>query len=96
VRVYHVATSGSRGYVIPVVAHGERRIELAPRASEADRVFWTPLAELTRPDTYHREHWGIAPLDRPLHFFHLDDETIWGATGRMLFELLERVATAHP
>lgn len=91
----HLSTIVSRSYIVPIVAHVERRIELAPRTGEADRVFWTPLAELTRPDTYHREHWGLAPLDRPLHFFHLDDETIWGATGRMLFELLERLAVSE-
>ena len=28
---------------------------------------------------------------RTLHFFHLDDETVWGATARILVDLLERV-----
>jgi hypothetical protein len=26
-----------------------------------------------------------------MHFFYLDDETIWGATARMLHELLSLV-----
>ena len=49
---------------------------------------WTPIADLTKPGTYHSERWGIPPLDRPLHFFLLDDETVWGATARMLVDLL--------
>ena len=33
-----------------------------------------------------------ANADRPaLHFFELDDETIWGATAHMLVDLLRRL-----
>ena len=32
------------------------------------------------------------PMDRLLHFFELDDETIWGATAHMLATLLGLVA----
>jgi hypothetical protein len=38
------------------------------------------------------ERWGSPPLDRPLHFFELDDETVWGATAHMLVDLLTRSA----
>ena len=34
---------------------------------------------------------GRAPTDRLLHFFELDDETIWGATATMLVDLLGRL-----
>ncbi len=84
----HLSTIVSKSYIVPVVATLDERIELRPRSGEADRVMWTPVAELTRPGTYHRERWGIPPLDRPLHFFHLDDETVWGVTARMLVDLL--------
>lgn len=84
----HMSTIVSKSYIVPVVATLDERVELRPQTMEADRVMWTPIADLTRADTYHREHWGLAPLDRPLHFFHLDDETVWGATARMLVELL--------
>jgi hypothetical protein len=47
-----------------------------------------PVAELTDPDVYREERWGTPPFDRPIHFFELDDETIWGATARMLHQLL--------
>ena len=84
----HLSTIVSKSYIVPVVATVEERGDLRPRTNEADRVLWTPVSELTRPGTYHRERWGIPPLDRPLHFFHLDDETVWGATARMLVDLL--------
>jgi 8-oxo-dGTP pyrophosphatase MutT (NUDIX family) len=84
----HLSTVVSKSYIVPVVATVDERIELEPQTMEADRVLWTPIADLVRPGTYHRERWGLAPLDRPLHFFHLDDETVWGATAHMLVELL--------
>ena len=33
----------------------------------------------------------LGPTERPIFFFDLDDETVWGATARMLHQLL-RVA----
>lgn len=84
----HLSTIVSKSYIVPVVATLDEPIDLAPRTMEADRVMWTPISDLTRPGTYHRERWGLAPLDRPLHFFLLDDETVWGATARMLVDLL--------
>ena len=41
------------------------------------------------PGTYRFERWGIPPSDHALHFFELDDETVWGATAYMLMELLK-------
>lgn len=88
----HLSTVVSKSYIVPVVARIDERVELTPQTGEADRVFWLPLAELTRPGTYHAERWGLAPLDRRLHFFHLDDETVWGATAHMLVDLLTRAS----
>ncbi len=86
----HVNTVVSKSYIVPVVARLDvvERPHLAPQTMEADRVMWTPIAELTRTATYRLERWGNLPMDRPLHFFELDDETVWGATARMLFDLL--------
>ncbi|NND74730.1 MAG: CoA pyrophosphatase [Ilumatobacter sp.] len=84
----HLSTIVSKSYIVPVVAHLDHRPQLEPRTMEADRVMWTPIAEFTRPGTYRLERWGNLPYDRPLHFFELDDETVWGATARMLFDLL--------
>jgi 8-oxo-dGTP pyrophosphatase MutT (NUDIX family) len=84
----HLNTIVSRSYIVPIVSVLDRRPELRPQTAEVDRVFWTPVSELTRPGTYRLERWGSVPLDRPLHFFELDDETVWGATAHMLVDLL--------
>lgn len=84
----HLNTVVSRSYIVPVVSVLPERPELTPQTGEVDRVLWTPIEELTREGTYRMERWGQPPFDRPLHFFELDDETIWGATAHMLVELL--------
>jgi 8-oxo-dGTP pyrophosphatase MutT (NUDIX family) len=84
----HLNTIVSRSYIVPIVSVLDERPDLRPRTGEVDRVFWTPIRELTRPGTYRMERWGSPPLDRPLHFFELDDETVWGATAHMLVDLL--------
>ena len=84
----HLNTIVSRSYIVPVVSVLDRRPDLAPQTREVDRVLWTPVSELTLPGTYRQERWGTAPMDRPLHFFELDDETVWGATAHMLVDLL--------
>ncbi len=88
----HLNTVVSRSYIVPKVATVATRPELTPHAAEVERVFWLPLGELTSPHTYRSERWANRPLDHVLHFFELDDETIWGATARMLVDLLERAA----
>jgi hypothetical protein len=56
--------------------------------TEVDRILWVPLHELADRNTYREEWWGTAPLDRRMDFFELEGETVWGATGRILHELL--------
>ena len=86
----HLNTIVSRSYIVPVVSVLDHRPHVEPRTGEVDRVLWTPIAELTRRGTYRMERWGSPPMDRPLHFFELDDETVWGATAHMLVDLLSR------
>jgi 8-oxo-dGTP pyrophosphatase MutT (NUDIX family) len=84
----HLSTIVSRSYIVPVVSVLAERPPVEQRTMEVDRVFWTPIRQLTEPGRYRQERWGSPPLDRPLHFFELDDETIWGATAHMLVDLL--------
>lgn len=55
---------------------------------EVERVFSVSLGELIRPDTFVQEHWVFPDREVVVPIFYLDDETIWGATARMLQELL--------
>jgi 8-oxo-dGTP pyrophosphatase MutT (NUDIX family) len=84
----HMSTVVSQSYIVPVVASVTERPSLVAHPGEVDRIMWVPLAELASSDTYREEWWGTPPTDRPIFFFDLDDETIWGATARMLHQLL--------
>ena len=84
----HLSTVVSNSYIVPVVATVATRPALQPHAAEVDRILWVPLDLLAHADTYREEWWGIDSFERPIHFFELDDETIWGATARMLHQLL--------
>lgn len=84
----HLATLASRSVIAPVVGRLHGRPVLVAAASEVDRILTVTLAELLRSDTYREERWGSDIGERTIHFFELADETIWGATARMLVQLL--------
>ncbi|SNR41246.1 CoA pyrophosphatase [Halorubrum vacuolatum] len=64
--------------------------EFVPDESEVAEIVVLPVAELTDPANYESEQ-----RDHPeygthrIHFFHVDGYTVWGATGRMVVQLLE-------
>ncbi len=84
----HLVTVVSQSYIVPVVASVAARPVLEPSPAEVDRALWVPLAELADSATFREEWWGTPPAERPIFFFDLVDETIWGATARMLHQLL--------
>jgi 8-oxo-dGTP pyrophosphatase MutT (NUDIX family) len=86
----HLHTAVTRSYIVPKVGTVRERLDLRAQTSEVERVLWVPLADLTRDGAYRSEHWGEPPIDRTLHFFELDDETVWGATARIIVDLLVR------
>jgi 8-oxo-dGTP pyrophosphatase MutT (NUDIX family) len=84
-----VATVGSRSLIHAFVGVlPERPGELRPNPHEVDRVLLVPLSELMTEGVFREERWGVAPLERSIYFFELADETVWGATARMLVNLL--------
>ena len=87
-----LSTFVSRSYIVPIVASVEYKPELTLCDSEVERAVWVPLAELVRSDTFSWEWWSFSLTElsgnRPMFFFHLDDETVWGATARILHEML--------
>lgn len=89
-----VSTWVSSSYIMPVVARCSPPPRWTLNPAEVDRVFTVPLVELTRADTYRSEWWGVPPDDLEVHFFELDDETVWGATGRILRRLIDRVTAS--
>lgn len=90
-RLSPLSTFVSRSFIVPVVGVVSSHPSLVLHEVEVDRAFWLPLAELVRDDTFSWEWWnftGDDDVERAMFFFHLDDETVWGATARMLHELL--------
>ena len=83
-----LSTYVSNSHIVPVLAYLQTTPEMNAVNAEVDRVFSVPLADLVRDDTYVEEHWGNPPNQYQIHFFHLDDETIWGATGKILHQLI--------
>ncbi len=90
-QLHPMGTWVSRSWIVPVVARAASPLPLHGRTGEVDRVLWVPLHDLTAPGTFREEWWHTDLGERPIYFFELDDETVWGATARMLHQLL-RVA----
>jgi 8-oxo-dGTP pyrophosphatase MutT (NUDIX family) len=62
---------------------------LVAQPSEVERILHVPVADLLDPEAFHEEHWTFpSGVDRPLFFYEIEGDTIWGATGRMLTQLL--------
>ena len=86
-----LTTFVSNSLIIPVVARVEGIPSFVMQETEVARVLLTPLHDLAREDTYRSEWWARPQGDINIHFFELDDETVWGATGRILRQLLDVV-----
>jgi 8-oxo-dGTP pyrophosphatase MutT (NUDIX family) len=91
----HLRTIVGRSFVVPYVGEVRGRPELTPSPAEVERILHLPLSELLSPGVYREERWGVAPLDRPVCFFEVEGDTIWGATGWMLRNLLAVVTGTH-
>jgi len=88
-----LSTLSSRSSISPFVAALPGRPDLRPNPAEVERIFDVTLAELASPGVYHEERWPVPGMgERSVHFFHLDGDTVWGATARILRHLLDVVA----
>lgn len=83
-----MSTVVSNSHIVPIVASYTSTPAFSAVNSEVDRVFSVPLLELARQDTYSQEHWVFSDREFQINFFYLDDETIWGATARILFQVM--------
>jgi 8-oxo-dGTP pyrophosphatase MutT (NUDIX family) len=86
-----LGTMVSQSWIVPVLARTPHPVPLVGHPGEVDRVLWVPLDDFTQPGTYREERWSRPDGEWTILFFELDDETVWGATARMLQHLL-RVA----
>jgi 8-oxo-dGTP pyrophosphatase MutT (NUDIX family) len=84
-----MATVAGRFVLAPFVGILPGRPVLVPDPGEVARAFDVSVAELLDADVYHEERWEIPGMgERPMHFFEVAGETVWGATARILYDLL--------
>ena len=85
----HLATVTSRSFIVPHVGALPGRPDTVPNPSEVSAVLHVPVAELLDPAIFREERWTFPwAEDRPIFFFELVGDTVWGATGAMLRQLL--------
>ena len=81
-------TVGSQSLVHPMVGALPDRPKLTPSPAEVDQILHVPLAELVLDGVFREELWPIGDVVRPITFFELYGNTVWGATAAMLRQLL--------
>lgn len=85
----HLATVTSGSFIVPWVGAVPARPDLPPCSDEVDAVLHVPLSELMAPGVFREERWSFGEgTARPIVFFDLVGDTVWGATASMLRQLL--------
>ena len=95
-RLEGVATAASRFTITPFVGFLDRPPE--PRRQPGRGGAGAPGARLGADGSslYREERWDGFRRDMSVFFFELADETVWGATARILTDLLTRLVTPSP
>lgn len=89
--LHALSTSTSGSMITPFVGVLAELPELRPNVAEVDRAFTVALGSLLAPGVYHEELWSTGGVTVEVHFFEIPGETVWGATARILRDLLDRV-----
>lgn len=89
-----LATVSSRAAISPFVGVLPGRPVITPNPAEVEHAFDVALSELMHHEVFVEElwRWPAQAVERPIYFFHLPDDIVWGATARMLYELLDLVS----
>ncbi len=95
----HLRTVTSRSWIVPYV--GEitdpdrvlRRMVAAP--AEVDVVLHVGLDDLLADGVFREELWTFGAQTRPVYFFEIEGDTVWGATAAMLRNLLAILTGTH-
>lgn len=70
--------------VVPVVARLHPPVQLIPSEREVDRIHTPRLADLADPGSW----WSVPWNGWEVWYYDLDGDTLWGATARMVRQLL--------
>jgi 8-oxo-dGTP pyrophosphatase MutT (NUDIX family) len=84
-----LTTMSSAAAITPFVGALPSRPVLHPNPAEVEVAFDVALADLLAGGVYREEKWNLPDrIDRPMYFYDLGDDIVWGATARILTELL--------
>jgi 8-oxo-dGTP pyrophosphatase MutT (NUDIX family) len=84
-----LATVTSGSFIVPYVGALPGRPDTVPSPHEVEAVLHVPLAELLDPVVFREERWTFPNgHERPITFFELVGDTVWGATAALLRQLL--------
>ncbi len=92
----HLTTVTRRAYIVPQVAVIEPAVRLRANPAEVEKILSVPVSELLRDDVYREEQWGNPDQHRPIYFFELVGDTVWGATAAMLRQCLAMLVGVDP
>ena len=83
--------------VTPFVGVLPDRPILTPNPAEVDLAFDVALADLAADGVHTQEIWSHPFLrEHAVHFFDLPHDIVWGATARLLYDLLMLVIGPGP
>lgn len=95
-------TVAAQFVLTPFVALLPGRPVVVPDPTEVAAVFDVAIFELLDDAVYREERWDIPPglgvtagPDRPMPFFELSGETVWGATAKILVSFLSHLVTGR-
>jgi 8-oxo-dGTP pyrophosphatase MutT (NUDIX family) len=94
--IHPVFTMVSGSLIMPILATVADRPHLVASPAEVERVFDVALCDLADPGVFHEERWSFRDRriahspdnSTAVWFFEVEGEMIWGATARMIHELL--------
>jgi 8-oxo-dGTP pyrophosphatase MutT (NUDIX family) len=86
--------TATTGFVLtPFVGVLAGRPDLDLRPDEVEEAYDVALSHLLDESVFREERWDGPVPDRPIYFFELEHDTVWGATARILHGLLELVTS---
>jgi 8-oxo-dGTP pyrophosphatase MutT (NUDIX family) len=95
----HLRTVTSRSWIVPYVAEITDPHVVIPTLQaapdEVELVLHVGLDELLKDGVFHEELWTFGEYTRPVFFFEIEGDTVWGATAAMLRNLLSIVTGTH-
>ena len=77
--------------IVGILIQAVEMVELRLSPAETAEAMWIPLEILFNPNTYRSELFDVGTRQYPIDVFQVDHYRIWGATGTMTKNLLDRI-----